>query len=106
MPKCEKCGRRFDTERGLHIHQSQVHGPDEEVNEKKEWVGPVSVKPWILAGIVIVVGLGLLLVLGEAEVDPEEEEEDEFFSRNLTLIVEGENATEEEIVVGDDRADG
>lgn len=27
--KCEECGRIFDTERGLHVHQSQVHDDDE-----------------------------------------------------------------------------
>lgn len=31
MPKCDICGEEFDTERGLHIHQSQKH--DEEVED-------------------------------------------------------------------------
>lgn len=31
MPKCDICGEEFDTERGLHIHQSQKH--DEETED-------------------------------------------------------------------------
>ena len=34
MPECDICGEEFDTERGLHIHQSQKH--DEEVEEDVE----------------------------------------------------------------------
>ncbi|MFP4116163.1 MAG: hypothetical protein ACLFTQ_03080 [Candidatus Aenigmatarchaeota archaeon] len=30
MPKCEICGKEFDSERGMHIHQSKVHGGIEE----------------------------------------------------------------------------
>lgn len=33
--KCEKCGKEFDSERGLHIHQSQKHS-DEEETESNE----------------------------------------------------------------------
>ncbi|MFB6265773.1 MAG: thioredoxin domain-containing protein, partial [Candidatus Nanohaloarchaea archaeon] len=28
MPTCEECGEEFDSERGLHVHQGQVHGED------------------------------------------------------------------------------
>ncbi len=34
MPKCDICGEEFDTERGLHIHQSQKH--DEEAEDVEE----------------------------------------------------------------------
>jgi hypothetical protein len=32
--KCEKCGKEFDSERGLHIHQAQKH--EDEDNESAE----------------------------------------------------------------------
>jgi protein-disulfide isomerase len=34
--KCEECGREFDSERGLHIHQSQMHSEasDHQIREK------------------------------------------------------------------------
>lgn len=41
MPSCDICGEEFDTERGLHIHQSQKHeeeteDTEEEVQEESE----------------------------------------------------------------------
>lgn len=33
---CDKCGKEFDSERGLHIHQSQVHTGEDEENETGE----------------------------------------------------------------------
>lgn len=33
---CEKCGKEFDSERGLHIHQSQVHEEEEEQQKPDE----------------------------------------------------------------------
>ena len=33
--ECEKCGNTFDTKRGLHVHQSQVHS-EEELHEAEE----------------------------------------------------------------------
>jgi len=36
MPKCDTCGEEFDTERGLHIHQSQKHGDEAEDTETQE----------------------------------------------------------------------
>lgn len=46
--ECEECGRTFDSERGLHIHQSQVHA------EETSSLRPKSFKPWILAFLIIV----------------------------------------------------
>lgn len=34
--KCEECGREFDSERGLHVHQAQKHKEDK--NEEKDGV--------------------------------------------------------------------
>ena len=39
--KCEKCGKEFDSERGLHIHQAQKHDEDEE-NESTEETSTVE----------------------------------------------------------------
>ncbi len=38
MPKCDICGEEFDTERGLHIHQSQKHEEEAEDVETEEEV--------------------------------------------------------------------
>lgn len=34
--KCSECGRTFDTERGLHIHQSQVHSNEDEKEKEQQ----------------------------------------------------------------------
>ena len=34
--ECEKCGKEFDSERGLHIHQAQKHDEDEETESTEE----------------------------------------------------------------------
>lgn len=54
--ECKKCGESFDNKRGLHVHQSRVHGEsgDEEVPDLFE---VKSAKPWILAAAVIMLGL-------------------------------------------------
>jgi hypothetical protein len=36
MPSCDICGEEFDTERGLHIHQSQKHEEETEDTETEE----------------------------------------------------------------------
>lgn len=36
MPECDICGEEFDTERGLHIHQSQKHDEEAEDVETEE----------------------------------------------------------------------
>jgi F0F1-type ATP synthase assembly protein I len=33
MPECDICGEEFDTERGLHIHQSQKHDEETETED-------------------------------------------------------------------------
>ncbi|MFB6175081.1 MAG: hypothetical protein ABEJ87_03820, partial [Candidatus Nanohalobium sp.] len=33
MPTCDICGEEFDTERGLHIHESQKHGDEADAQE-------------------------------------------------------------------------
>ena len=38
MPSCDICGEDFDTERGLHIHQSQKHEEETEDTETEEAV--------------------------------------------------------------------
>jgi KaiC/GvpD/RAD55 family RecA-like ATPase len=32
--ECEECGRMFDTEQGLHSHESQVHEGEQTTGEK------------------------------------------------------------------------
>lgn len=69
--ECSECGRKFDSERGLHIHQSQVHGevtgePENELWEKTtaEYipVEHISVREALLTGLMLGVVLGVLLV--------------------------------------------
>lgn len=36
MPECAKCGKEFDSERGLKVHNAQVHGDEAEVVETKK----------------------------------------------------------------------
>jgi len=34
--ECEECGEEFDSERGLHVHESQMHDENEEEKDTKE----------------------------------------------------------------------
>jgi protein-disulfide isomerase len=36
--ECEECGKEFDSERGLHIHQAQKHKEDEDEQNEKDQV--------------------------------------------------------------------
>lgn len=37
--RCEVCGKEFDSERGLHIHQTRIHGGvEEEEGESPDWI--------------------------------------------------------------------
>lgn len=64
--RCEKCGREFDSEKGLHIHQSKVHAREEE-HRKVEIpeVGLESSQLRILApliGVIFIVVVALLFI--------------------------------------------
>ncbi|MFP4045847.1 MAG: hypothetical protein ACLFS3_02195 [Candidatus Aenigmatarchaeota archaeon] len=63
--KCDECGKTFDTKRGLHVHQSQVHKGKSKDKEEKKTEEKTEIKfdevklvknPWKLA-------TGLLAVL-------------------------------------------
>lgn len=65
MPECEQCGREFDTERGLHVHQSQVHdGEDLEETEEKPQGFMLQADFWKLATVI----LAVLLVIMAADM--------------------------------------
>ncbi|GEM_PF-4726889 len=68
MEKCKKCGKSFDSEKGLKIHKAQVHksiakGPE----EPEKPLELRSARPWILAGIIVLIGIVLMLALGEVD---------------------------------------
>lgn len=72
MPECDICGEEFDTERGLHIHQSQKHDEEaEDVETEEEEVEEAS----------------------EQEKDDEEEESAEEAGSNDEVVEEIERET-------------
>ena len=46
--RCEKCGDKFDTERGLHIHQSQKHNEEENSGKKTNGKEPENDKERVM----------------------------------------------------------
>lgn len=65
--RCEKCGREFDSEKGLHIHQSKVHEGEQEEPKKAEMpeLGIKSSRLRILApiiGIILIIIVVLLFI--------------------------------------------
>lgn len=54
--ECGECGKVFDSKRGLHIHQSKVHGSVSD-EEPSSLFQIKSAKPWILAAVIIMLGL-------------------------------------------------
>lgn len=73
---CEKCGDEFDTERGLHIHQSQKHSEEEnkEKYRSKEESGKSSgslnlnIKQVGILGLILGCAIGFTLGFASAEV--------------------------------------
>ncbi len=79
--ECEECGKTFDTERGLHVHESQVHKDKDKTKKKtketekksagksEERPGPKDIEfevgPWKLVSgilaILLVVALAFLV---------------------------------------------
>ncbi len=108
MPKCNKCGKSFDSEKGVKIHKSQVHEKDSEKASEVKTIKNLevkSVKPWLLAGVIIILGAALILVSGaEGEIE-EDSEVDESFSRDLKLVVD-ENVTDDDVEEGDNHSEG
>ena len=102
MPECNKCGRSFDSERGLHVHQSQVHDSEESFNTNLSLKSP---RPWILAVVIVIVGILFLEATGYPEVpitgtSEAEEGQNEEFSRELKIKVVNENqSTEDNVTV-------
>jgi protein-disulfide isomerase len=70
MPEheCEECGEEFDSERGLHIHQSQVHKENDDKEEKNEETNEnntaISLTASQLAGVTFIAGIILGLAIG------------------------------------------
>lgn len=62
--KCGECGEEFDSQRGLHIHQSKVHKgvSAEKKKEKVEIPGfPLrSLKPLVFVVIILLLGISFL----------------------------------------------
>lgn len=75
---CEKCGDEFDTERGLHIHQSQKHEGDDEANKEQEenvkesWNLEIP-KPSLSAskGLVLIFIIGLVVGFTAGYLSPD-----------------------------------
>jgi len=76
MVKCNICGEEFDSERGLHIHQSQKHGDEdgdgEKVTEEKRMEknssAGINLNVKQFGGITFTIGLLLGVILGGAAV--------------------------------------
>ncbi len=62
MPECAKCGKEFDSERGLKVHNSQVHDGDAEVLETKKEAsaGNVTFRLNYRHALVIAFAVGIL----------------------------------------------
>ncbi|MFB6208798.1 MAG: DsbA family protein [Candidatus Nanohaloarchaea archaeon] len=60
--KCEKCGESFDSERGLHIHQSQMHEEQEmnQADEKLEFGVRTAMFGVFILGIFVGLSSGLV----------------------------------------------
>ena len=87
--KCEKCGKEFDSERGLHIHQSQKHEKEETETEQVNHNREVSRTPPTnsdgitlsteqFGGLTFITGLLLGIIIGGL-----------FFGAGLTGNMEG-----------------
>lgn len=94
MSECDKCGKNFDSEKGLKIHKSQIHKGADEDKDSEGIFQVKSIKPWVLAGIVVIIGLALMIAAGEGGIGLDDEGSQESFSRDLKLVVENENTTE------------
>ncbi|MFP4116462.1 MAG: hypothetical protein ACLFQ8_01835 [Candidatus Aenigmatarchaeota archaeon] len=108
MPECNTCGKIFDSERGLHIHQSRVHASKSEGTDQTKstkFLEVKSIRPWIVAAVIIILGLGLIIATDEVETERKEDGLEESFSRDLKLVVE-ENETEDKAKEVDDYAEG
>ncbi len=62
MPECAKCGKEFDSERGLKVHNSQVHEEDPEVLETKKEanVGNMTLRLNYRHALVLTFAVGVL----------------------------------------------
>ena len=61
---CDQCGKEFDSERGLHIHQSQVHAGEEDSDEESNVNGDTKETDATHKGGEITLRLGSLWALG------------------------------------------
>jgi protein-disulfide isomerase len=64
--RCEECGEEFDSERGLHIHQSQAHEDNEKENDSKKnnSQSSISLSARQFGGVAFALGLFIGLTLG------------------------------------------
>lgn len=74
MPTCDRCGKEFDTERGVKVHASQVHpddtasddtaddtsGEDVDTVEKEADMGPITFSLTIRHALVVTFAVGVL----------------------------------------------
>lgn len=75
MPTCDECDREFDTERGLKVHQSQMHSDDEdstqtaeetdtgdeETTETETGFGPITLRLRVTHAIILAFAVGVLV---------------------------------------------
>lgn len=61
--ECEKCGENFDSERGLHIHESRSHSEDE-VETEESMKPTVELTVWHFGTLMFVLGLTTGLIAG------------------------------------------
>lgn len=60
--KCEKCGKNFDSERGLHIHKGQSHSQEKD-SETRSNPG-VALSMWQFGTLMFVLGLTTGIIAG------------------------------------------
>lgn len=101
--KCEKCGREFDSERGLHIHQTKAHGGEAIEGVETPESGLESSKVWAavaLAAVILVIVIGSLLLNYEKAPQESSEKAEEggtskpnVRTQSITVTILPENQT-------------
>jgi protein-disulfide isomerase len=61
--ECERCGKSFDSERGLHVHESQSHNEEEEMNKDGE-EPTVALTVWQFGTLMFALGLTTGIIAG------------------------------------------
>lgn len=99
--KCKVCGKEFDSERGLHIHQSQVHMEEEIEMGKKSGKEKTTKKTdrwkWIFGILVVLLLLSAVNLYTDGKLLGDRLDKEEAVDRAVNYIHEnlkgGENVT-------------